>query len=72
MKFGLSYILIIAAVMFVSGLGFSSVGGVTFTVTTWLFSTIQERLSSGPAARLAPVMSALGVWLAVQAFAGIL
>ena len=46
-------------------------GGVTFTVTTWLFTTIQVRLSSGPAARLAPIMSALGIWLAVQAFAGI-
>ena len=46
-------------------------GAVIFTLCTFVFSSIQDRLSSGPAARLAPVMSALGVWLAVQAFAGI-
>ena len=46
-------------------------GCVIFTVTTWVFTSIQDRLSSGPAAKLAPVMSALGIWLAVQAFAGI-
>ena len=48
------------------------VGGVTFTVTTWLFTTIQERLSTGPAAKAAPFMSALGLWLAVQALVGII
>ncbi len=47
-------------------------GGVIFTAATWTFSSIQDRLSSGPKAPLAPVMSALGIWLAVQAFAGIL
>ena len=46
-------------------------GCVIFTVTTFVFTSIQDRLSSGPAARLAPIMSALGIWLAVQAFAGI-
>ena len=46
-------------------------GCVIFTVTTFVFTSIQDRLSSGPAARLAPIMSALGLWLAVQAFAGI-
>ena len=46
-------------------------GCVIFTATAWVFSSIQDRLSSGPAAKLAPVMSALGIWLAVQAFAGI-
>ena len=46
-------------------------GCVIFTITTWVFTSIQDRLSSGPAARLAPIMSALGIWLAVQAFAGI-
>ena len=46
-------------------------GCVIFTATTWVFTSIQDRLSSGPAAKLAPVMSALGIWLAVQAFAGI-
>ena len=46
-------------------------GCVIFTATTWVFTSVQDRLSSGPAARFAPVMSALGIWLAVQAFAGI-
>ena len=46
-------------------------GCVIFTVTTFVFTSIQDRLSSGPAPRLAPIMSALGIWLAVQAFAGI-
>ena len=46
-------------------------GAAVFTACTFVFSSIQDRLSSGPAARFAPVMSALGIWLAVQAFAGI-
>ena len=46
-------------------------GCVIFTVTTFVFTSIQDRLSSGPAAKLAPIMSAFGIWLAVQAFAGI-
>ena len=46
-------------------------GALVFTLCTFAFTSIQDRLSSGPAARLAPVMSAIGIWLAVQAFAGI-
>ncbi len=45
-------------------------GGVTFTLTTLLYSSIQERLSTGPAAKAAPVMSAVGLYLAVQCFSG--
>ena len=52
-------------------LGLALTGAAVFTVTTFVFTSIQDRLSSGPAARLAPIMSALGIWLAVQAFAGI-
>ena len=52
-------------------LGLAISGAVVFTLCTFVFSSIQDRLSSGPAARLAPIMSALGIWLAVQAFAGI-
>ncbi len=48
------------------------IGGVVFTVTTLLYSSIQERLSSGPAAKAAPVLSAVGLYLAAQCFAGIL
>lgn len=55
----------------VDGIKLALVGGVTFTVTTWLYSSIQERLSSGPAAKAAPFMSAFGLWLAVQALTGL-
>ena len=48
------------------------VGGVVFTVTTWLFTSIQDRLSSGPACKAAPVVSAFGLYLAAQCFMGML
>ena len=48
------------------------VGCVTFTATTWLFSTMTDRLSSGPKAKAAAFLSAFGLYLAAQAFAGIL
>ena len=51
--------------------GLALSGCAIFTAVTWTYTSIQDRLSSGPAAKLAPVMSALGIWLAVQAFAGI-
>jgi hypothetical protein len=63
------------AASFVSGaeaVKLAIVGGVVFTITTWLFSSIQERLSTGPAAKAAPFMSALGLWLAAQALVGII
>ncbi len=47
-------------------------GCAVFTAVTWTFSSIQDRLSTGPDAKAAPVVSALGIFLAVQAFAGIL
>ena len=57
------------AVKYILGLALS--GAVIFTVCTFVYTSIQDRLSSGPAAKLAPAMSALGIWLAGQAFAGI-
>lgn len=48
------------------------IGGVTFTVTTWLFSSVQERLSSGPACGAAPILSATGLYLASQCLMGVL
>lgn len=45
-------------------------GGIVFTVTAWLYSSIRDRLSSGPAAKTAPVVSALGLYLASQCFSG--
>ena len=52
----------------VLALGFK--GAVVFTVTTWLFSSMQERISTGPSAKLAPVVSAVGLYLASQCFMG--
>lgn len=48
------------------------IGGAVFTVLTWLFTSVQVRLSSGPIARFAPVISAFGLFLAFQIFANIL
>ena len=48
------------------------VGGAVFTVTTWLFSTIQERLSSGPAAKASAFFSAVSLYMASQCFIGMI
>ncbi len=48
------------------------VGGAVCTVTTWLFSAMTDRLLSGPVAKAAALISALGLFLAAQGFAGIL
>ena len=48
------------------------IGGVVFFGTAWLFGEAMERLSSGPIARAAPVITAFGLYLAAQCFAGIL
>lgn len=45
-------------------------GCVVFTASVWLFSSMTDRLSTGPAAKLAPVLSALGLYLASQCFMG--
>ena len=45
-------------------------GAVVFTVTTWLFTSMADRISTGPQAKLAPVMSAFGLYLASQCFMG--
>lgn len=46
-------------------------GGIVFTVTTWVFSAIQERLSSGPAAKASAFFSAVSLYMAAQCFTGI-
>lgn len=51
-------------------LGLAIKGCVTFTVTTWLFTSMADRISTGPRAKLAPVMSAVGLYLASQIFMG--
>jgi len=50
----------------------AAVGGVVFTVTAGLFRSVRERLSTGPVAPAAPILSALGLYLAAQCFAGII
>lgn len=47
-------------------------GGAVFTATGWLYASLTDRLSSGPHANAAPILGALGLYLAVQAFQGIL
>ncbi len=47
------------------------VGSAVFTLLTWLFSSIVSRIGSGVKAPAAPILSALGLYLAVQGFAGI-
>ena len=48
------------------------VGGVIFTACAWFFETIQDRLSTGPAAKAAPLFSALGLYLASQCLMGMI
>ena len=50
----------------------AAVGLVVWFLTAWLFGEIAERISSGPTAKLAPIFSALGLYLAVQGFAGMI
>ena len=45
-------------------------GGAVFTATTWTFSSMADRISTGPNAKAAPIISALGLYLAVQVFVG--
>ena len=61
------------AACFVTGgeaLELAFAGGLIFTVMTWLFSSIQDRLSTGPAAKAAPAVSAFGLYLAIQGLMG--
>ena len=48
------------------------VGCVTFTATTFLFTSIQERLSSGPAAKASAFFSAVSLYMAAQCLAGMI
>lgn len=55
----------------VESLKLAVVGCAVFTVTTWLFTTIQDRLSSGPAAKASAFFSAVSLYMASQCFIGI-
>ena len=51
---------------------FGLVGAVVFTATTFLFTSAQDRLLTGPKAKAAIIITAIGMWLASQCFAGII
>ena len=72
---GLSFGLLPFAAGFLTGweaLWTGLIGAAVFTALTFLFSSARERLSTGPKARLAPVLTAFGLYLACQCFAGLL
>lgn len=46
-------------------------GGIVFSVTAWLFTSLRDRLSSGPTGKAAAVLSGLGLYLAAQCLTGI-
>lgn len=48
------------------------VGGITFALTTCLFTSAVKRLKTGPKAPAALVLTCLGIYLTSQCFAGIL
>ena len=48
------------------------VGGITFAITTCLFTSAVKRLKTGPKAPAALILTCLGIYLAAQCFAGIL
>ena len=48
------------------------VGGATFTAVMWLFTVITRRLRDSHTSPAAPVICALGLYLAAQGFMGIL
>lgn len=48
------------------------VGALVFTSVTFLFTSLTERLSSGPKAKAALVVCGLGMYLAAQCFTGII
>ena len=47
-------------------------GCVVFTACTWLFTAMVDRLSSGPAYKAAPLMSAVSLYFAAQILSGML
>ena len=52
--------------------GLALTGAVIFTLCTFVYTSIQDRLSTGPAAKAAPILSGFGLYLAFQCFAGII
>ena len=48
------------------------IGAAVFTLATFLFTSMQDRLSSGPAKKLAPLLGGVCLYLASQCMVGIL
>lgn len=48
------------------------VGGIVFTLITYLFTSVTDWLQTGPKARGALLFTCLGIFLAAQCFAGII
>lgn len=46
-------------------------GGAVFCATSWLYDSLTDRLSTGPAAKAAPVLGGVGLYLAAQCFQSI-
>lgn len=46
-------------------------GGIVFTAVVWFFDSMTDRISTGPAAKAAPLVSAIGLYLAAQCLMGI-
>ena len=44
------------------------IGGAVFYGLSFLFAQMESRLQTGPAAKAAPILSALGLYLAMQCF----
>ena len=51
---------------------FGLAGAVVFTATTFLFTSAQDRLLTGPKAEAAIVVTGIGIILAAQCFAGMI
>lgn len=47
-------------------------GGVIYAAAKWLFDSVAQRLSSGPAGKVAAALTGFGMILAGQAFAGMI
>ena len=47
-------------------------GGIVFTLTSWLYTLMLERMSDAPLSKITPIFAAIGLYLSAQCFSGIL
>jgi hypothetical protein len=55
-----------------AALKLASIGAIVFTVVTWLFTSMTERMATGRTSKVVAVAGALGIWLALQCFNGMI